>query len=129
MDNEPDGFNILLKRLARRKDGKVKMVGNNPFEARHAEDNMHGKFLDWTLIRPFGTVRKDLMPLDVPEEKRVKAAWVHHGLLEGWKRYMENNNLTDLIEYLPEKYGGPLTLRKYKFLVSVPYQVSFMKVN
>lgn len=49
--------------------------------------------------------------------------------VNGFPSFAKENNLTHLIKFLPKHYGGPLELKKYKFVVEIPYQMSTMKVR
>ncbi|KAJ3200391.1 hypothetical protein HK099_002702, partial [Clydaea vesicula] len=79
----------------------------------------------YELIRPFG--RSDLPEVPkYPENERKLPVLVNYKSTVQFTKILDDFQVK--YKLLPKKYGGPTALKQFKAFISLPYQVSTMKL-
>ncbi|KAJ3381833.1 hypothetical protein HDU92_005102 [Lobulomyces angularis] len=122
-------FNLILK-TKKYFPEKIHWISNNPYENKYLEAFKERKELKYEafqflLIRPFGhstLPETELFPL----EDRLKPVLIHQEHTENFTKILDEHQIN--YKLLPKKYGGPTALNQFKCFITIPYQVSTMKL-
>lgn len=119
---DPSFYNLMRKTLS---IPSIHWLVNNPWEIAYMTTKNVVLPSNVPLIRPFGFSL--LESNEVNPKNSVKCVYQQRSPFDkiSFPEYLKSHNITEEhIIPLPEHYGGPKTLAKYKCFVHVPYQVS-----
>ena len=123
--SDHDKYYSLLKRVINKYPTLISWVANNPFESKYASLKLGPNYLNFTMIRPFGLSSLPKYPKISLKEASLPVI-VNYPNTRPFQSVLEKSNLE--FKLLGKKYGGPTALTQHKALISVPYQVSTMKM-
>jgi hypothetical protein len=114
-----DTLHIILK------NPKVHLLANNPFEEYHMRELHKMNVKNIKVARPVGI--SQLPGQNIEPELEGKVVIIDNFAFTRGLRNMFQNDHIDL-HIIPNHYGGPITLGKYRAFLEIPYQVSAMKL-